>query len=1110
MATYLQGVTDYIPQYQPFQPDFNFFAGVIQKKQDQYDKNWSKLNTVYGKFLNAPLTREYNIKNRDQYFKQSVAAIQKITSMDLSLDQNVQQALQVFSPLYNDKNLLHDMGYTKKAMENFSSLESLKSCVGENCPGKYWEPGAQYIQYKMEEYKNASADQALLMSAPDAVPRIDVMKRALDLAKEFKPVIQETPQGMYIVTKKNGQLVQVPLYEHYKALIGEDPAVKRMYAVDAYVERENFVRSAEAQGISREEANSIYAREKYEGYQLMIDDAKKNAETQGTSLQNQLEQINKFLENQPNITENHPLVQTKQNLEEQIQINEINRRSVTQIADDINSGYKTVLPSGISSGQTGPQYTPQGADAIVAYYKMNRDFLDAAIANSAIGAEIKVKADPVALARMREAGANARAKVREEQAWKRFEIEQEFKEKELNVKKLEKQQEALELNLSQINTDEILADFLKEGEPLDYAKTVTKIEGKIFNTEYEATKGLIDYLTGVAESNTSDAATAKSLLNKIQGKGVENPVTSVVNNTISKITGVAPSTPMRNNFFEIDPIIEAIDPIKEGNEGLLKTKLGEQLVSYVEKLRSVKQSIEAAKVDLSKTKEFNRRVLDATMRAYQESSNTWLEDVGEALYKDPGLLPMAVGWLLKPSEKDKQAREAQFNMIKQSMLDSDGGLRSPQEIARDMNLKFGKDLVVEVDQGVMQARFSGLGNFGRVLGALRTLPGLPKTEPVGIQRIVRDGKIVEVLPQKAGIAPFSGQDGVNPTRVYYKGQLIFEGKTNLTPDNRSEKANSAKNKEFFFLTTADQAFKALNATAAEMSADPQMGLKISPNSPMTAGLGVFGTSVDGKLAVNNFKIAGEYKQTPTNMSYFQAYQTDIKSALAKVDQQLVGAPKISIGYDPKELANENETKIINILVRELYDEAVDPKSKSAFNISPLPQIGGSVDKRGYWFNNLPEDIVNKSITSLGLKVADQSDIKEKITTQGFTIYGDEDGFTSGLFDSYNIDPRYTIFASNKDDKGRPFYQEENRRGDASLNIQFDPVYQGYTATVDYRFFDPIKQVYKTNTITNPVSGNVITNGAQFTQLLREYDDMMNNVTMANIKAIISPESVIPQ
>jgi hypothetical protein len=1034
MATYLQGVTDYIPQYQPFQPDFNFFAGVIQKKQDQYDKNWSKLNTVYGKFLNAPLTREDNIKNRDQYFKQSVAAIQKITSMDLSLDQNVQQALQVFSPLYNDKNLLHDMGYTKKSMENFSSLESLKSCVGENCPGKYWEPGAQYIQYKMEEYKNASADQALLMSAPDAVPRIDVMKRALDLAKEFKPVVQETPQGMYIVTKKNGQLVQVPLYEHYKALIGEDPAVKKMYAVDAYVERENFVRSAEAQGISREEANSIYAKEKYEGYQLMIDDAKKNAETQGTSLQNQLDQIKKFLADIPNLTENHPLVQTKQNLEEQIQVNEINRRSVTQIADDINSGYKTVLPSGISSGQTGPQYTPQGADAIVAYYKMNRDFLYAAINNSALGAEIKVKANAVALARMREAGANARAQFREEQAWKRLEEEQKIKQRE-------KEQEALNLNMLQIGTEEISADLLDEDrEPLDYAKTVTESERTVKNTQITTVNNTVKYLNEVSKSNTPDAATAKVILSKIKQ-----------NREATKTTGL----------FAINPVLEAIDPLKPGNEGLLKTKIGQQLVQYAGELRKIDQSIKSAQVDLSKTNEFNRRVLDATMRAYEESSNSWLEDVGEAaesLKSVPygaGAVLGAVGWLLKPSEKVKQARESQFNMIKQSMLDSDGGLRSPQEIARDMNLKFGKDIT--------------------------------------IQHV---------------IAPSGFMSGVYVPKmnIFYKGELIQDNVD--TPKNA--RLTDEAGKKVFFESISDQAFKALNATAAEMAADPQMGLKISPSSPMTAGLGVFGTSVDGKLSVNNFKIAGEYKQTPTNMSYFQAYQTDIKSALAKVDQQLVGAPKISIGYDPKELADEDELKVIKEITKRLYSEAIDPDSKQSFQIAPLLQIGGSVDKRGYMFTNIPDEIINSTIKQLALPDETAVSIKDKLTTQGFTIYGDEDGFTSGLFDSYNIDPRYNIFASNKDDKGRPFYQEENRRGDASLNIQFDPVYQGYTATVDYRFFDPIKQVYKTNTVTNPVLGNVVTNGAQFSQLLRQYDDMMDQVTMANIKAIISPESVIPQ
>ena len=37
MATYIQGLTDYIPQIQPFQPDLNFYGNVMQAKQTKYD-----------------------------------------------------------------------------------------------------------------------------------------------------------------------------------------------------------------------------------------------------------------------------------------------------------------------------------------------------------------------------------------------------------------------------------------------------------------------------------------------------------------------------------------------------------------------------------------------------------------------------------------------------------------------------------------------------------------------------------------------------------------------------------------------------------------------------------------------------------------------------------------------------------------------------------------------------------------------------------------------------------------------------------------------------------------------------------------------------------------
>jgi hypothetical protein len=60
MATYLQGVQDYIPQFQPFQPDLNLYANVLQTKQTQYDTAWKSLNNVYGQYFYSDLTRDSN------------------------------------------------------------------------------------------------------------------------------------------------------------------------------------------------------------------------------------------------------------------------------------------------------------------------------------------------------------------------------------------------------------------------------------------------------------------------------------------------------------------------------------------------------------------------------------------------------------------------------------------------------------------------------------------------------------------------------------------------------------------------------------------------------------------------------------------------------------------------------------------------------------------------------------------------------------------------------------------------------------------------------------------------------------------------------------------
>ena len=52
MATYIQGLTDYIPQIQPFKPDYNFLSNVLQTRQGKYDANYNQLSSVYTSLFN--------------------------------------------------------------------------------------------------------------------------------------------------------------------------------------------------------------------------------------------------------------------------------------------------------------------------------------------------------------------------------------------------------------------------------------------------------------------------------------------------------------------------------------------------------------------------------------------------------------------------------------------------------------------------------------------------------------------------------------------------------------------------------------------------------------------------------------------------------------------------------------------------------------------------------------------------------------------------------------------------------------------------------------------------------------------------------------------------
>ena len=249
MATYLQGVTDYIPQFQPFQPDLNFYGNIMQTKQTQYDNNWKALNDMYGKYYYADLTRQSNVTNRDQYIKNAEFNLQRVSQMDLSLEQNANQALQVFKPFYEDKNLIKDMVWTKNFNSEMSRAEALKGSSDPERNKQYWSTGVAAMQYLKEEFKNVDDAKASSFGNVAYTPFVDVQEKAMDIAKDFGDIESAnfSKDGRWIIKSRNGQQLEEPLTKLFESRLGNDPAVQEMYKTQAYVDRKTYAKTNAAQ-----------------------------------------------------------------------------------------------------------------------------------------------------------------------------------------------------------------------------------------------------------------------------------------------------------------------------------------------------------------------------------------------------------------------------------------------------------------------------------------------------------------------------------------------------------------------------------------------------------------------------------------------------------------------------------------------------------------------------------------------------------------------------------------------------------------------------------------------------------------------------------------------
>jgi len=244
MATYIQGITDYIPQVQPFKPDFNFFQSVLQAKQAQYTANYNKLNNVYGKLLNSPLLREANIEKRNNFFTEIDGEIRRLAGVDLSLSENVQQASSLFKPLIDDKYFRTDISYTKSYQSQKSRGYALQQNPDPKSDQKFWQEGIDFLDYKASEFSKSTDDESLRFSTPRYVPFVNAAENLFKFAKDndINPE-SVTKDGGYIFRYANGQQAIPKLNSVFSMVLKGDPRIKDMFNVQSYLNRKNYVAS---------------------------------------------------------------------------------------------------------------------------------------------------------------------------------------------------------------------------------------------------------------------------------------------------------------------------------------------------------------------------------------------------------------------------------------------------------------------------------------------------------------------------------------------------------------------------------------------------------------------------------------------------------------------------------------------------------------------------------------------------------------------------------------------------------------------------------------------------------------------------------------------------
>jgi hypothetical protein len=316
MSQYIPGVVDYVPQIQPYKPDLNFYQKVLETKNAQYQEGYNKLSALYGQLLESPMLRSENVELRNKFFNDIGNQIKKISTMDLSMPQNVEAASKVFQPLIDNKYILKDMAYTQRAYSALEKGERLRNCV--DCKEKFWEGGLRAIQYQMMDFAKSTADQSLNFNAPSYTPYVNLPEKAMKFAKDMGFNISNmsfSPDGRYQIITKNGVEMIPNLTNAFLSVFKNDQEAVDYYRTQSFLNRRDYMSQNAAQFGSEEAAEKEYLSTYSQQLKAMFAKEASEADKQLKDVETREKAVDAVIAGRgvdPNSSDDQPIVATKQ------------------------------------------------------------------------------------------------------------------------------------------------------------------------------------------------------------------------------------------------------------------------------------------------------------------------------------------------------------------------------------------------------------------------------------------------------------------------------------------------------------------------------------------------------------------------------------------------------------------------------------------------------------------------------------------------------------------------------------------------------------------------------------------------------------------------------